>query len=220
MLNETRSAKEWFSVFMQQDGAVDQAAQFCKVTTGTVLTWQNGVWPRGEPMYRLWVLLQLNHYRVEELEVLPLPSHRLALLMGCGICSYDEVREELGYSNTDSVFRLIRNEATPSSEKVRRLEKLLSAYQLQLVDFMQGFTSVVVVRPESTSHHGNVLDEETGVSLVHQASDDTADFSARLLQQLVRRVDKVDLVAFASRVKQDIPAYQIEKLALLLLELV
>ncbi len=240
--SDVRSAHDSFLSAVSRPGAVNEIAGFCKVTPGTVTSWQNGTWPRGEPMYRLWVYLELSGFPIVELKGLPAPSYRLALLLGCGIVSFDDAREELGYTNLNSVFRLIRNESGPSSDKFLRLEKLLSAYGPPLDEFLADFKPVSartdddIVRSvlDSERQQGTQpIDEPQRGNPVAQApplpnpptpvvaSDtDPIELTVRLLKQFVRRADRVDSIALADKVKQEIPAHEVEKVALLLLEIV
>lgn len=204
MVSEVRSAEEWFRDFILLDGAAQQVATFCNVTTGTALGWRDGAWPRGEPMYRLWVLLELNGCKVKELEELPWPSHRLALLGGCDICTYDEAREELGYDSLKSLFRLLRNESSPSSDKVRRLEKLLGVYEADLTKFINDFEPIVPELLANDKGVGVVTPPEEVVLSSPQVfrGDTSAELMVRLLQQFIRRIGRADMAVVADKMKQ------------------
>lgn len=108
-------------------------AEFCGVEPSTVQSWIAGQnEPTGDRITKLRVFLQLVGYRVHELDDLARSIRDLCTMVALGICSPEEVRDQLGYKNVQDVYRVLRGDSEPMRQKQERLARLLTALQPEL----------------------------------------------------------------------------------------
>lgn len=105
------------------------AAAFSRVVPGTVLGWvTDGAPPKGEAQIRMMYYLQLRGVDLEELLSLPQPAFDLGLSIAVGAIEVEEAVRELGYANTQDLYRLLRGAELPST-RAERLTTLLGSFR-------------------------------------------------------------------------------------------
>lgn len=104
--------------------AKEPMAEFCGVKESTVTRWFNSLEASpvgGEISLKLMCFLDLNGYRVIELERMPKPQRKFAELIGYSILSAQQAAELLGYSDPKGLYRVLIGENEPSEEKMEKL---------------------------------------------------------------------------------------------------
>lgn len=213
-----RPAQACFAEYAEQAGALPEVAEFCHVRPATVLTWQDGTWPRGEPLYLLWAFLEFKGFSPAELAELPKPSRQLLLIIAMGELSFEKVQKELNYQNLQGVYRLFRQGGGLTKQRAWKLEALVSEYLPALDLYRMKFTGVA---------SGHSTEKSLGSVAVRSASElppsspEVTEQSslARLLRLAVKRAGEVDPQELKRQLR-DVPATELEEFALLLLEIV
>lgn len=98
-------------------------AQFCGVNEDTVRRWflDNGSLPIGEPLIRLICWLDLNGYRVIELERMSKVRRNFVELIGFGIITTIQARELLGYSSTSTLYQVLYGHQGVSGDREKKM---------------------------------------------------------------------------------------------------
>lgn len=219
---EMQSARVCFIDYVKRPNSLTEIATFCRVKPETVLTWQDGTWPRGEQLYRLWAFLELHGYKPSELEELPRPTYQLLLIIGVGLLEFDGVQRELGYENLQSLYRLFRDGVGLTKERAWRLEEMVKSHLPALEEARRNIGPSSADDTERISHT-----DRKPVSVVQPTSAGVRQWEqpeelsslARLLRLVVRRSAGIAPDELKRQLK-DVPREEIEAFALLLLELV
>jgi len=128
----TSGCFEHFAHNFPGDASVQLLAEFCKVQGLAVQQWVGGKrFPQGEALIRLQVFLHLAEYRVNELLELPKPLRQLAQVIAVDVLSVEDVRTQLGYHNTQEVYRLLRNGGL-IRDRQNKLERILGENSKEL----------------------------------------------------------------------------------------
>lgn len=212
-----RSAEACFTEYVEQAGALAKVAEFCHVRPETVLSWQNGTRPRGEPLYLLWAFLEFQGYKLKELEGLPKPSHQLLLVIASGELSFEDARRELEYANLQSLYRLFLHGSAPTQERVWTLERLVQQHSAVLEASRREPTADAAER--SVEQKLGAVAVKQVVAAPQPSGQGEQSSLARLLRLAMKRSGEVEPEEL-KRQLQDVPPEELEAFALLLLELV
>ncbi|MBI2086588.1 MAG: hypothetical protein HYT69_00190 [Candidatus Zambryskibacteria bacterium] len=98
-------------------------AKFCGVSVATVTRWlyhANSL-PKGEENIKLMHFLDLNGYKVIELERVPQKCRNFAKLIGFSLITSQQATDMLGYTQTSSLFQLLRGNREASDDRDQKL---------------------------------------------------------------------------------------------------
>ncbi len=111
--------------------AKEPIATFCDVNRVTVANWLGNSegQPVGETLIKLMCLLDLQGYRIIELESMPKPHRHLVELIGFGLLSAVEVAELLGYSKLNSLYNMLKGEQEAGGDKEEKIWALFKDRQ-------------------------------------------------------------------------------------------
>lgn len=98
-------------------------ADFCGVKIDSVTRWLYGTrsLPIGGQYIRLMCYLDMVGYRVIELERMPPVRRNFAELVGFGLLSSDQAAEFLGYSDTSTLYKVLRGDYGASDDKEQKM---------------------------------------------------------------------------------------------------
>lgn len=216
-MGEIRSAQTCFADYVKQAGTLSEVAVFCRVRTETVLSWQEGTWPRGEQLYLLWAFLEMRGYRLAELDQLPGPSYQLLLIIASGQLSFEDVQRELKYQNLQDVYRLFRNASGLKKERAWKLEELVKQHLQGLEDYRRASVGLTG-KGATAGKPGELATSQVNPSPTSSTSGEQSSL-ARLLRLVVKRSGEVSPDEL-KRQLNDLSSDEVEEFALLLLELV
>ena len=98
-------------------------AEFCRVNIHTITDWffRSEHLPRGEQYITLLCFLDLNGYKVIELERMAHKCKNFAKLIGFGLIKSEDAAEMLGYTQVSELFQVLRGERGISLDKEEKL---------------------------------------------------------------------------------------------------
>lgn len=107
-------------------------AEFTDVVVPTALGWVRGDnLPTGDTLLKLRCFLHIVGYRVDEFIDLPRPTRHFADLVAMGVLSVDDATEQLGYQNTKDLYRVLLRGQGLLTDKVHRLQRIVSDHEEQ-----------------------------------------------------------------------------------------
>jgi hypothetical protein len=114
-------------------------ADFCGVTIDTVTRWLNNSkhLPVGEQYIKLMCFLDLQGYKVLELERMKPKFRNFAMLIGYGLITSEQATEMLGYSNPSTFYQLLRGDHGAGDEKERKMWDMWKARKDELDDAIE-----------------------------------------------------------------------------------
>ncbi len=83
--------------------------------------------PRGEQYYKLLCFLDLNGYKVIELEGMAIRCKNFTLLIGFGVLTSKDATEMLGYTQISELYRALRGDTGLSKDRERKMWDLWQA---------------------------------------------------------------------------------------------
>ncbi len=106
--------------------AKEPIAAFCGVKSHTITRWiyEQGVKPVGDVALKLMCFLDIQGYRIIELERKKPLFRGLLELIGYGILSAQKVAMELGYTEASRVYGMLRGDFDPTGEKKEKILKV------------------------------------------------------------------------------------------------
>ncbi|MGD0328143.1 MAG: hypothetical protein ABSB00_00295 [Minisyncoccia bacterium] len=98
-------------------------ADFCGVTIHSVTRWlhNTGMFPIGEELIKLMCFLDMNGYRIIELERMPKVRRNFAELVGYGLLSGEQATILLGYASSSQLYEILRGDWNASEEKGQKM---------------------------------------------------------------------------------------------------
>jgi hypothetical protein len=116
--------EDFFQRFPARDH-IELLAEFARVTPLTVERWKhNGNTPEGEAAIRLRTFLDALGYEVDELSELQPPARQMLHLIGYGAYEVDDVKDKLGYNNTQALHRVLVHAGAPAKTQAYRLQMI------------------------------------------------------------------------------------------------
>ena len=112
-------------------------AEFCGVGEWTVKTWVSDSAPKvpvGLPEIRLKCLLDLNGYRIIEVERLPRTIRNFMEIIGFGLMSVEEAVELLGYSQNSILYRLFSQKGEGAGVSKEKESKMFDLWKVKRDD--------------------------------------------------------------------------------------
>jgi hypothetical protein len=109
-------------------------AEFCGVNIHSVTSWffRGNHLPRGEQYIKLMCFLDLNGYKVIELERMSIKCKNFTKLIGYSLIRSEDAIEMLGYTQVSDLFRALRGNTGFTPEKEEKLWDLWKARKDQL----------------------------------------------------------------------------------------
>lgn len=152
-------------------------AEFCGVNIHTVTDWffRLDNLPVGERQIKLLCFLDLNGYKVTELERMSLKCRNFAKLIGYGLVKSEDAVEWLGYTQPSELFRALRGVTGLNHDREEKLwdlwkarrDKLDAAIEEAAKRFRFDFSSIKKIptstNPDSVSGHSPVGCSRDGV---------------------------------------------------------
>lgn len=103
-------------------------AEFAGVQESTVRRWQvGGNMPKGSPLLKVRVFLDLIGYKVKEFSELPELARQFAQLIAFGLISEEAARELLDYKNLQDVYRVLLKGEGLMPQRVHRLRRFVES---------------------------------------------------------------------------------------------
>lgn len=114
-------------------------AEFCGVSIQTATDWifRSSHLPRGEQYIKLMCFLDLNGYKVIELERMPPKCRNFAKLIGFGLVKSEDAVEMLGYHQVSELFRVLRGEGGISPAREEKLWDMWKARKDKLDEVIE-----------------------------------------------------------------------------------
>lgn len=115
-------------------------AEFTDVVVPTTLGWVRGEnLPTGDTLLKLRCFLHIVGYRVEEFVELPKPTRHFAELVSLGVMSVKEAADQLGYRNTQDLYRVLLRGQGLLPDKVHKLQRIVSDHEEQRRALIDGW---------------------------------------------------------------------------------
>lgn len=101
---------------------------------GTIRRWFTGtIKPVGETLILLRYFLEEQNYRVSELDNLDHRIRNLGFLIYKGLVTWEDAVKMLGFSNMQSLYRLLHGEGSTSNSKLEEIEKICRLHNVALL---------------------------------------------------------------------------------------
>jgi uncharacterized protein YfkK (UPF0435 family) len=224
------TARERFAELFWTESLIAEVADFCHVKPQTIMAWSEEQWPRGGPMYLFWAFLEFKGLGPAELEALPGPSRQLLLIVGAGLQSFEDVQLALDYQNLQDVYKLFRaGGSSPTKERAWKLQQLVRRFLPELESYRAGVKPVPsipkdyqpVVQEVSAPVVPRVQEVPITPVVATNPAVESSDVSSlvRLMRLVMKRSESLSPEELRAHLR-DVPKDELERFALLLLELV
>ncbi len=136
-------------------------AKFCKVTIDSVTRWlyRTASLPVGEARIRLMCFLEVNGYRVLEMERMSVRHRNFAMLIGYGLLDADKAAEMLGYGHTSLLYQIFRGDHGPSEDKDQKMWDIWKGRKDQLDEAMEQAGKKFRIPLAGPENHGPIHQE-------------------------------------------------------------